>query len=99
MECRIWRWPHLLQLFDTPTVSKKEQLITTGSAGLTNSQLQCLQDLTNSVLTNHPGLTNQLLTPNIFYCIKDFGFSEFPGLTNNWLGPNRFVKSGRHCIS
>ena len=59
--------------------------------------IQCLPDLTNSVLTNHPGLTNRFLASNIFLLHNNFGFREFPGLTNNWLGPNRFVKSGRHC--
>ena len=50
--------------------------------------VQCLPDLTNSVLTNRPGSTNQFLTSNIFLLHKIFGFSEFPGLMNNWLGPN-----------
>ena len=50
--------------------------------------LQCLPDLTNSVLTNHPGLTNWFLTSNIFLLHNNFGFSEFPDLTNNSPGPN-----------
>ena len=57
--------------------------------------IQCLPDLTNSVLTNHPGLTNGFLASNIFLLHKNF--SKFPGLTNNWLGPDEFVKSGGHC--
>ena len=47
--------------------------------------------LTNSVLANHLGLTNQFLTSNNFLLHKDFGFSEFPGLTNNCHGPNQIV--------
>ena len=53
--------------------------------------------LTNSVLTNHPGLSNRFFDLKYFLLHKNFGFSEFPGLTNNAPGPNRFVKSGRHC--
>ena len=49
-------------------------------------RLQCLPDLTNSVIMNHPGLTNWILTSNIFLLHKKSGFSEFAGLTNNWLG-------------
>ena len=63
-----------------------------------DSYIQCVLDVTNSVLTNHPGLTNRLLTSNIFLLHKNFGFSEFPALTNNAPSPKRFVKSGRHCI-
>ena len=33
--------------------------------------IQCLPDLTNSVLTNHPDLTNQFLTSKFFYFIKN----------------------------
>ena len=40
--------------------------------------MQCLTDLTNSILTNHPGLTNRC-----FLIHKNFEFNEFPGLTNN----------------
>ena len=50
--------------------------------------------LTNSVLSNHPGLTNRFW-PRLLH--KKFGFNEYPGLMNNWLGPERFVKSGEHC--
>ena len=59
--------------------------------------VQCLPDLTNSVLTNHPGLTSWFLTAKNFLLHKNFGFSEFRDLTNNSPGPDRFVKSGRHC--
>ena len=57
-------------------------------------KVHCLPDLTNSVLTNHPGIMNRFLTSNIFLLHKNIGFSEFPGLMNSCLGPNRFVKSG-----
>ena len=57
-----------------------------------------LTGVTNSVSTNHPGLTNQLLTSSIFLLHINFGFNEYPGLTNNCLVPERFVKSGDHCI-
>ena len=59
--------------------------------------VQCSPDLTNSVLTNHPGLTNLFLTSNIFLLHKNFGFNEYPGLMNSLLGSKRFVKSGDHC--
>ena len=61
--------------------------------------LQCSPDLTNSVLTNHPGLTNQFLTSKLFLLHKNFGFNEYPGIANNCLGPERFVKSGDHCTA
>ena len=64
---------------------------------LKGQQIQCPPDLTNLVLTNHTGLTNQFFTSNIFLLHKNFRFCEFPGLTNNWLDPKQFVKSGRHC--
>ena len=50
---------------------------------LTCMYLQCLPDLTNSALMNHPGLTNRFLTSNIFLLHKNFGFNVFPGLRNN----------------
>ena len=50
---------------------------------VSDNLIQCLPDLTNSVLTNHPGLWNQFFTSNNFLLHKNFGFSEFPGLTNN----------------
>ena len=61
--------------------------------------VQCSPDLTNSVLTNHPDLTNQFWPQKLFLLHKQFGFNEYPGLTNYWLGPERFVKSGDHCIN
>ena len=62
-------------------------------------KLQCSPHLTNSVLTNHPGLTNRFLTSNIFYFIKTSDLTNIRILTNNWLGPERFVKFGDHCNS
>ena len=64
---------------------------------LPKTSVQSSPDLTNSVLTNHPGLTNWFLPQISLH--KKFGFNEYPGLMNNWLGPERFVKSGDHCIS
>ena len=66
---------------------------------VSSTTVQCSQDLTNSVLTNQPGLTNRFLSSNIFLLNKTFGFNEYPGLTNNCLGPERFVKSGKHCTT
>ena len=51
----------------------------------------------NSVLTNHPGLTNRFWPQKFFLLHKHFGFNEYPGLTNIWPGPERFVKFGDHC--
>ena len=64
-----------------------------------NTVIQYLSHLTNSVLTNHPGLKNWFLTSNISLIHKNFGFSKFPCLTNNALDAERFVNSDRHCIS
>ena len=45
------------------------------------SLIQCSPDLTNSVLTPHPGLRNWLLTSNIFCYIKTSDLQ----LTNIWI--------------
>ena len=78
--CIVFVWPVTICELDLVVLLLPSCCCCSSSSSSCSSwrfNLQCLSGLTNSVLTNHPGLTNRFLTSNIFYCIKTSDLVNF----------------------